>query len=106
MSAAIAADEPLRVAYLVNRYPMVGHSFIRREILALERRGLRVQRIALRGWTRRLAGADFELVLAGDGEMRAEVERLCAELDLTSASRLRRFAAASAAHAHAHGARP
>ena len=27
----------LRVAYLTNQYPKVSHSFIRREILALER---------------------------------------------------------------------
>ena len=40
----------LRVAYLVNQYPKVSHSFIRREILALERRGVAVLRIAVRGW--------------------------------------------------------
>jgi glycosyltransferase involved in cell wall biosynthesis len=40
----------LRVAYLVNQYPKVSHSFIRREILALERRGLEVLRFAVRGW--------------------------------------------------------
>jgi glycosyltransferase involved in cell wall biosynthesis len=39
-----------RIAYFVNQYPKVSHSFIRREILALERQGLQVQRIALRGW--------------------------------------------------------
>lgn len=39
-----------RIAYLVNQYPKVSHSFIRREILALERQGFEVQRIALRGW--------------------------------------------------------
>jgi glycosyltransferase involved in cell wall biosynthesis len=41
---------PTRVAYLVNQYPKVSHSFIRREILALERLGIAVQRIAIRGW--------------------------------------------------------
>ena len=41
---------PLRVAYLVNHYPKVSHSFIRREILALERQGVAVLRIAVRGW--------------------------------------------------------
>jgi colanic acid/amylovoran biosynthesis glycosyltransferase len=46
-----------RIAYLVNDYPKVSHSFIRREILALERRGLAVQRIALRGWQGELADA-------------------------------------------------
>src|SRR5258705_1124979 len=38
------------VAYLINQYPSVSHTFIRREIRALERRGWTVQRIALRGW--------------------------------------------------------
>lgn len=37
------------VAYLVNQYPKVSHSFIRREILALERRGISVLRFAMRG---------------------------------------------------------
>lgn len=40
----------LRIAYFINQYPKVSHSFIRREILALERQGFAVQRIALRGW--------------------------------------------------------
>ena len=38
------------IAYFINQYPKVSHSFIRREILALERQGFDVQRIALRGW--------------------------------------------------------
>lgn len=37
-------------AYLINHYPKVSHSFIRREILALERQGWHVKRFALRGW--------------------------------------------------------
>ena len=40
----------MKIAYLVNHYPKVSHSFIRREILALERQGLEVQRLAVRGW--------------------------------------------------------
>jgi colanic acid/amylovoran biosynthesis glycosyltransferase len=40
----------LKIAYLINAYPKVSHSFIRREIHALERQGLEVRRIALRGW--------------------------------------------------------
>ena len=39
----------MRVTYFINQYPKVSHSFIRREILALERLGVSVQRIALRG---------------------------------------------------------
>jgi glycosyltransferase involved in cell wall biosynthesis len=40
----------LKIAYFINEYPKVSHSFIRREIQALERHGFEVQRIALRGW--------------------------------------------------------
>lgn len=38
----------LRVAYLVNQYPKTSHSFIRREIAALEALGVEVLRFALR----------------------------------------------------------
>jgi glycosyltransferase involved in cell wall biosynthesis len=37
-----------RVGYLVNQYPEPSHTFIRREIAALERRGFDVRRYALR----------------------------------------------------------
>jgi colanic acid/amylovoran biosynthesis glycosyltransferase len=40
----------LRVAYFVNQYPKVSHTFIRREIAALERQGMTIDRMALRGW--------------------------------------------------------
>lgn len=40
----------LRIAYFINQYPKVSHSFIRREILAMERQGFEIQRIALHGW--------------------------------------------------------
>ncbi len=39
-----------RIAYLTNNYPKVSHSFIRREILALEALDVDVLRFALRGW--------------------------------------------------------
>ena len=38
------------VAYLVNQYPKVSHTFIRREMLTLERQGMEVHRFAIRGW--------------------------------------------------------
>lgn len=47
----------MHVAYLVNQYPKVSHSFIRREILALEEQGLRVSRYAVRGWADAVADA-------------------------------------------------
>lgn len=40
----------MKVAYLINQYPKVSHTFIRREIAALERLGLTVDRYAVRGW--------------------------------------------------------
>jgi glycosyltransferase involved in cell wall biosynthesis len=48
----------MRIAYFINQYPKVSHSFIRREILALERQGFLVQRIALRGWDAELVDAE------------------------------------------------
>ena len=41
---------PMRVGYLVNYYPMTSLSFIRREIAAVEARGVAVQRYAIRPW--------------------------------------------------------
>ena len=38
----------MKIAYLINTYPSPSHSFIRREIAALEAQGLDVQRFALR----------------------------------------------------------
>ena len=48
----------MHIAYLINQYPRVSHSFIRREIQALERQGLKVMRISIRGWDEPLADAD------------------------------------------------
>ena len=49
-SSEAFAAAGLHVAYLINQYPKVSHSFIRREIQALERQGARVDRISIRGW--------------------------------------------------------
>lgn len=43
-----ASEHPLRIAYLTTEYPKVSHTFIRREILELERRGHHVLRLAIR----------------------------------------------------------
>lgn len=55
------SDPAMRVGYLVNQYPAVSHVFIRREILALERRGVEVVRIALRGWDGQLVDEEDHL---------------------------------------------
>jgi glycosyltransferase involved in cell wall biosynthesis len=44
----IACGPTVRVAYLVNQYPTTSHSFIRREIHALEAQGVEVLRFTLR----------------------------------------------------------
>ena len=38
----------MKIAYLTNQYPSISHSFIRREIEALERRGVSVARFTIR----------------------------------------------------------
>ncbi|MDR7092351.1 glycosyltransferase family 4 protein [Hydrogenophaga laconesensis] len=48
----------MKIAYFINQYPKVSHSFIRREILALERQGVEVTRVALRGWADQLVDPD------------------------------------------------
>ena len=45
----------MRIAYLINQYPAISHSFIRREIRAIEELGYDVMRISLRGWDLPLA---------------------------------------------------
>ncbi len=48
----------MRIAYLVNQYPMVSLTFIRREICALEAQGVTVQRFAMRAWRDKLVDPD------------------------------------------------
>lgn len=50
------SDRP--VAYLINQYPGVSHSFIRREIRALEELGQPVERVSVRGWDATLVDPD------------------------------------------------
>ncbi len=47
-AAAPVANAATRIAYLTNAYPRPSHSFIRREILALERQGFDVRRFSIR----------------------------------------------------------
>jgi len=47
-SSSPAPASAFKVAYLVNQYPHVTHSFIRREIVALEAAGLGVERFSVR----------------------------------------------------------
>lgn len=63
MASRARASGSVRIAYLVNQYPKVSHSFIRREIQALERRGLLVDRYAVRGWDAELVDPDDRVEL-------------------------------------------
>lgn len=62
---------PLKLAYVLNTYPAPSHSFIRREIRALERRGLEVHRFAMRPH-------DGNLADPGDREEAARTEYVLA----------------------------
>ncbi|NEQ65072.1 MAG: glycosyltransferase family 4 protein [Symploca sp. SIO1B1] len=62
----------MTIAYLVNQYPKVSHSFIRREIAGLEACGIKVARFAIRA-------CDSELV---DGADKLELEKTRVVLDV------------------------
>ena len=55
---AVSLHGKRRLAYLVSQYPKVSHSFIRREILALERCGWQIARFSIRGWDAELVDPD------------------------------------------------
>lgn len=62
----------MKIAYVLNTYPAPSHSFIRREVQALERHGLTIHRIAMRPFDGPLAdpgdraeAAQTDYVLAG-----------------------------------------
>jgi colanic acid/amylovoran biosynthesis glycosyltransferase len=54
----LAEPTGVRVAYLLNQYPQPSQTFIRREIAALETRGLAVERFTLRRWPGTLVDPD------------------------------------------------
>ena len=51
----------LRVCYLINQYPKISHTFIRREIQAVEQRGVQVFRVSVRGWDAEIVDDDDRL---------------------------------------------
>lgn len=78
----------MRVAYFVNQYPAASHTFIRRELQALERLGLPVQRYALRGWDGPLPGAEDQAERSKTRYvLRAGIARLLAVAAATLAGR-------------------
>jgi glycosyltransferase involved in cell wall biosynthesis len=87
----------VRVAYLVNRYPLPNHTFIRREIAALESLGISVDRISIRAGAAIVNAADraeaarTRVILEGGGG------RLAVALISTALCRPIRFLRALAA---------
>ena len=70
----------MKIAYLVNQYPGISHTFVRREIQALERQGVEVVRFAIRpskaglisdedkaedARTRQIVGASIGAIIGG-----------------------------------------
>jgi colanic acid/amylovoran biosynthesis glycosyltransferase len=53
----------MKIAYLVNQYPKVSHSFIRREIAAIEASGLSVSRFSIRSCESELVDLEDKLEL-------------------------------------------
>lgn len=68
----------MKIAYLINEYPKTSHSFIRREIAAIEAHGICVERISIRAAT-----------LLADPADRQEAERTWNLLDVGPAGLLR-----------------
>jgi glycosyltransferase involved in cell wall biosynthesis len=90
----------MRIAYLINEYPKVSHSFVRREIEALERRGVEVEIFSIRPWSSDLtdpadrAHADRTTVLYGQssdlsGALRAEARTNGRALSATTAKAMK-----------------
>jgi len=75
----------MHIAYLINQYPKVSHSFIRREILALENENMTIMRIALRGWDEALVDVQDRaerartryVLQAGGRNLLTTVARMC-----------------------------
>ena len=62
----------MKIAYILNTYPQPSHSFIRREVQALERHGVEIERIAMRP-------ADVPLVDPGDVDEQGRTDYVLAK---------------------------
>jgi glycosyltransferase involved in cell wall biosynthesis len=88
----VAGARPLRLAYLTTEYPKVSHTFIRREILELERRGHEVLRLAIRDGGGAMADeADAAEALRTVHCLRAPPRRFLAAVALAMLRRPRRW---------------
>lgn len=85
----------LRIGYLINTYPRPSHSFIRREIAALEAEGVEVHRFAMRGIESELSDpADLAEHARTERVLDAGGRRLLSGMLRQAAAKPRSFAAA------------
>lgn len=85
----------MRIGYLINTYPRPSHSFIRREIAALENEGLEIHRFAMRGDGGALSDpADLAEHARTERVLEAGAARLLADLAGRGAASPAQFAAA------------
>ncbi len=85
----------MRIGYLINTYPRPSHSFIRREIAALENEGLEIHRFAMRGDGGALSDpADLAEHAHTERVLEAGAARLLADLAGRGAASPAQFAAA------------
>nr|WP_047166774.1 glycosyltransferase [Sphingomonas sp. Y57] len=84
----------MKLAYLLNSYPMTSTTFIRREIAAIERAGVPVKRFAVRHWAERLIDPQDRTEQARtEYLMTARAGRLAAGLAAQALRHPRRFGA-------------
>ncbi|WP_374637649.1 glycosyltransferase [Paracoccus sp. (in: a-proteobacteria)] len=85
----------MRIGYLINTYPRPSHSFIRREIAALEAEGVEVHRFAMRGIESELSDpADLAEHARTERVLDAGGRRLLSGMLRQAAAKPRSFAAA------------
>lgn len=81
----------MKIAYLVNQYPAISHSFIRREIAALEELGIKVERFSIRSASELVDQADQLELKKTRFILQAGIKSLLSSLLLTIITRPIRF---------------
>lgn len=81
----------MKIAYLVNQYPAISHSFIRREIAALEKLGISVERFSIRSVSELVDQADRLELKKTRFVLQAGAISLLSNLLLTAVTRPIRF---------------
>jgi colanic acid/amylovoran biosynthesis glycosyltransferase len=81
----------MKIAYLVNQYPATSHSFIRREIAALEEQGIEVERFSIRPTSELVDQADQLELTKTRFILKVGIRSLLSSLLLTIITRPIRF---------------